>query len=91
MNTPTIMPWERVGTIGTCHAMFYLNLLQSCRAMELWERGPQLDNWFVGASGRERQMVLERAGRDFLTWAHGGVVAGSLLTQWPAALCAVRS
>lgn len=43
----------------------------------------------IGVSGKERLMVLERAGRASLTWAHGGVVAGSLLTQWPAALRAV--
>lgn len=44
----------------------------------------------IGASERERLMVLEWAGRASLTWAHSGVVAGSLLTQRPAALRAVR-
>lgn len=85
------MPWERFGTLGTsCYVP--LNPLQSCRAVELRERGLSwtVGVWVlaIGASGRER-MVLERAGWAFLTWAHGGVVTGSLLTQWPAALRAV--
>lgn len=47
--------------------------------------------WILGfgALGIVWLEVQERAGWTLLTWAHGCVVAGSLLTQWPTALRAV--
>lgn len=90
-DTPTIMPWGKF-----VHVMLWSTSTDYYFA-EQWSLGDgasavQLVCGYLAleASGRERLVVLEWAGRASLTWAHGAVVAGSLLTQWPAALRAVR-
>lgn len=91
-DTLTIMPWEKVwhSWYMSCYALLQpITILPSTGAQGEGASAGQLACGYLGI-GSFRMMVLEWAGRASLTWAHGGVVAGSLLTQWPTALRAVR-